>query len=399
MDKIYIQADFEKAFNLGETVQGLEAFYNFCFQNVFPEKSCSNAKVLSVKLKDQEKLVSLLERENDEKALLVEYELMGRFSDAAKINEKIHLNSKAKYEDYFKTALLYELDQDFSNRDRILNKLISKIKRDKKIPTEIENALFVTLDEAGLIDHKTLSLPWSLSRKISLANRFESQKSSKDTKKIILSQKESVGPVWNKLVLNKIQTEYKKPSKINFYGRNSKWKFKKRTRAIEKFAKFANNYLEGSDTETRIYILQMLKTTYEIMAIELQSTPLPEGLDDQTLAQVMNQLADMALPFTKVASDYDRLQKEQILLLKENKDQVLANLDSANEDYASFIKLPEYEEFKVSSIDYSSMDGLKEALRKNPEDKIVLSKLEDFYITNKSERIASYFKGRVNNLK
>ena len=75
----------------------------------------------------------------------------------------------------------------------------------------------------------------------------------------------------------------------------------------------------------------MLKATYEIMAIELQSTPLPEGLDDATLAQVMNQLADMAAPFTKVASDYARLQNDQVLLLKEDKERVLANLDSANE--------------------------------------------------------------------
>src|SRR5690606_24595617 len=126
----------------------------------------------------------------------------------------------------------------------------------------------------------SLSIPWSLGRKISIANKLDAQKSTVQTQKIILSQKESTGPVWAKHVLSKVQEAYQKPSKINFYGNNSKWKFKKRTKAIESFASLAKSYLDGADNETRIYILEMLKSTYQIMAIELQSTPLPEGLDD-----------------------------------------------------------------------------------------------------------------------
>lgn len=401
MDQIYIQADFENSAGLGETKEGLEAFYNFCFKGVFAEKSCPNAKVLAVKLKDQSKLVSLLEKENDEKALVTEYELMGRFSDAAKLQEKLYLNKKSGVDTYLKIALLFELDQDFKNRDRLLSKLVKKLKKDKKIDKKYEAAIFLTLDEAGLINERSLSIPWSLKRKLSLADRLQTTDGSKKAKKIILSQKESVGPTWSKLILAKLQKEYAKPSRINFYGRGSKWKFKKRTRAIDKFSKLANSYLEGADAQTRIYILQMLKSTYQIMAIELQSTPLPEGLDDETLAQVMNQLADLAAPFNTTASDYERLQQEQIKNLEtdlEMKNKVIANLESGNEDFVSFIEFNKFETHNLSAIDYTKSIELKNRLLLNPEDLVALKELEAFYKDNKSLRVSSYFKGRANNL-
>lgn len=401
MNTIFTQANFENSASLGETKEGLEAFYNFCFQNIYPEKSCPNAKILSVKLKDQVKLVSLLEKEKDEKALMTEYELMGRFSDAAILQEKFNLNKTSKIDAYLKVALLFELDQNFKNRDRILNKLIRKLKKNKKIESKYENAIFLTLDEAGLINNSSLSIPWSLNRKLSLADRLETKSSSRATRKLILSQSDSVGPTWSKMVLSKIQKEYAKPSKISFYGRSSKWKFKKRTKAIDKFSKLANSYLEGADSETRIYILQMLKATYQIMAIELQSTPLPEGLDDETLTTVMNQLADMSTPFNTTASDYERLQNEQLKSITTNIElnkSILSNLDSGNEDYASFIKLNEFKDFNVSNLDFAMAKTTKQKLLTNPEDKTALSDLESFYSNNKSLRISSYFKGRVNNL-
>ena len=401
MNTIFTQANFENSASLGETKEGLEAFYDFCFQNIYPEKSCPNAKILSVKLKDQVKLVSLLEKEKDEKALMTEYELMGRFSDAAILQEKFNLNKKSEIDAYLKVALLFELDQNFKNRDRILNKLIRKLKKDKNIESKYENAIFLTLDEAGLINNSSLSIPWSLNRKLSLADRLETKSSSRATRKLILSQSDSVGPTWSKMVLSKIQKEYTKPSKISFYGRGSKWKFKKRTKAIDKFSKLANSYLEGADSETRIYILQMLKATYQIMAIELQSTPLPEGLDDETLTTVMNQLADMSAPFNVTASDYERLQNEQFKSISTNIElnkSILSNLDSGNEDYASFIKLNDFKDFNVSNLDFAMAKTSKQKLLTNPEDKTALSDLESFYSNNKSLRISSYFKGRVNNL-
>ena len=270
---------------------------------------------------------------------------MGRFSDAAKLDEKNNLNNKSDYPVYLKIALLYELDQDFENRDRVLKKVIRKFKRDKDISKEMEGLIYLTLSESSLINESSLSLPWSLNRKISLANRFDTLNSSKKAKKIILSQKTSTGAQWSKHVLNKIQKEYKKPSKINFYGRSSRWKFKKRVKAMERFNKIAKSYLEGADSQTRVYILQMLKVTYEMMAIEIQSTPLPQELDEETLGKVMNQLADMATPYQKVALDYTDLQNKELEALS-NKEDIIKNLESGSEDYTEFIKTEEFDELK-----------------------------------------------------
>lgn len=398
MNKVYVQADFEKTASLGESKEALQAFFDFCFNGVYPEKSCVNAKVLSVKLKDQPKLVSLLEKEKDEMALMTEYELMGRFKDAAKLQEKFNLQKNAEVDDYLKIALLYELDQDFKNRDRVLTKLTDKLKRDKKIPSEYEAAIFVTLQEADLLNYSALSLPWSLSRKITLANRLDAHESTNSTKSFILSQKESTGPTWAKHVLSKVQKAFEVPSKISFYGNGSQWKFKKRTKAIDDFATLAKGYLEGASSETRVYILEMLKSTYQVMAMEIQSTPIPEGLDDETLNQVMTQLSDMAKPFETVALDYSKLQENELTSLKEKKDAVIANLESGSLDYAAFIKLEKEDVINVASFNFEEAKNLQAKLNQNPEDRASLSNLENFYEKNKSMRIASYFKGRVNNL-
>jgi len=214
MGNILIEAQFEEATSLGQTKESLERFYNFCFKGVFPKKSCPNAKVLSVKLKDQTKLISLLEKEGDKKALLTEYELMGEFKKAAKLYESFHISrkplKKIVIEDFLKTALLFELDQDYKNRDRILKKLIKRVRQDKKIDELYEGVIFLTLDEAGLINHRSLTMPWSLKRKLSLSHRLQIEKPSKLSQKLLMGQMESQGPAWSKLVLNKIEKPFKK---------------------------------------------------------------------------------------------------------------------------------------------------------------------------------------------
>lgn len=398
MKTVRTQARFQDAFSLGENEKALEEFMYFCKAGIYADKACLNAKVLAVKLKDQAKLVYLLEKAKDEKALLVEYELMGEFSKAAALYEKLELKNNSDIPLYLKTALLYELDFNFKNRDRVLNKLVKKIKKDRKIKKEYEGLVFRTLDEAGLINISSLSIPWSISRKISLAHRLEVEKPTSKTKKIIMSQKTSVGPAWSKHVLTKLQNKFIKVGKLGFYGRSSKWKFKRRTKAMDKFAKLAKGYLEGADSETRIYILQMLKSTYQTLAIELYSTPLPEGLDAETIQQVMTQLQDMAAPFEKVAADYERLQADELSQIKENKEIIVKNLESGSTDFAEFITYEKTNRHYVSSVDFTKSKGLQEKLKETPEDQNILKELESHFKTQKSERLAAYFTGRINNL-
>jgi hypothetical protein len=405
MDKIAIEASFEKAVAMKESPESLQKFYEFCFAGVFPKKSCANAKVLSVRFADQTKLVSLLEKEGDQEALMTEYELMGRFSEAAALQEKLVLKKakrKATYEQYLKIALLYELDNNFKSRDRILKVMMKKMKKAKSLPKEWEGVLFLTLDEAGLIDSKALFLPWTTKRKLSLAARLEMTSSSKTTKKMIMSQNESIGPVWSKLILKKVEKPFESVSKIKFYGRSSRWLFKKRTKAIDRFVSLAKKHLEGSDLETRIYLLHMLTRTYSQMTEDILATPLPKDLDAETLGQVQGQLQAMSAPFEKVRADYQKLLDEQLVeLTQKDKEKVVAvqaNLEGAQKNYSNFIQLESPVSQKVAVSTLSEARDIKKSLLTKPSSRDALSNLLSFYEGKSSARLAAYYKGRISSL-
>jgi len=403
MSKLNIDARFARAANMKESREALDVFYNFCFEGVYPKKSCSNAKVLSLKFADQAKLISLLEKANDEKALVTEYELMGRYSDAAALQEKLKLSPqglKAPYELFLKISLLYELDGNFKKRDQILTRMMKKMKREKSLSAKWEGALFLTLEEAGLINKRALFLPWSLKRKLSLARRFELEAPSKDTKKMILGQKESQGPIWSKLVLKKFTEPFKKANKIKFYGRYSKYLFKKRTKAIDSFVNLSKKYLDGADLETRAYILHMLTRVYSKMTEDILATPLPKDLDAETMAQVQGQLQGMSAPFEKVRSDYQRLLGAQLKEMKPEKlKTVQVNLDANPANYSDLIKLGEAPESRVVALS-AVEEGmtLKENLLKTPTNKEILRSLKELYKTKKLDRLAAYYAGRLESL-
>ena len=219
-----------------------------------------------------------------------------------------------------------------------------------------------------------------------------------------MSEKEGSGPVWSKVILAELEEQFIKTNLIKFYGSRSKALFKQRTTAIDKFASFAKPILDGADLETRIYILHMLKLTYKNMANEILNTPIPEGLDQQTLAQVTGQITSMADPFDRVNEDYDKLLKEQITALTDAgvKDRVSKNIEGDTKNYASFIQLngSEKSERKISGfIDHKVALEMRKKLQTDPEDKMTLVGLKEFYTKNENSRLAAYYAGRVENLK
>ena len=394
------QASFEAVAVMGESALALDKFYGFCFSKVFENKSCANAKVLAIKLKDQGKLVSLLEKNKDEKALMTEYEFMGRFSDAAKLQEKFILTRSSDIPDYLKISLLYEIDGNLKNRDRILQKMITKIRKDKKIEKKYEAAIYKTLEEADLLNNRTLLLPWSLDRKISLANRLSIESPNETNLKILTAQKEYAGSTWAKTVLENIQKSFKKQAKVNFYGRRSKTLFKRRVRKLESFSSMAKPYLQGADSQTRVYILDMLKLAYQNLGAEILNTPLPEGLTEDIMMQVQANLTQMATPYITVASDYERLQTEELSKVDPSiKSEYLAQLEVENIDYKELIKDTEYQVNLSASFDFKTMDVAKNKLAVNPLDHFALEELETTLISSNNLRMASYFTGRKNSLK
>lgn len=398
MELIKEQAQFAKAVSLGQSLEALTMFYDFCLSGLFEEKSCSNAKVLSVKLKDQQKLVTLLEKAGDEDALVNELERMGRFAKAAKIYEK-GLKLDSDETQFLKIAILYEIEKDLDSRGRILSKLISKMKKEKRIKPELEAVIYLTLDQANMIDVSSLSIPWSLTRRISLANRLEIKDSSRKTQKILLSQNDFSGSSWSRLILDKIQEKDRQQKKISFYGRRSQTLFKKRAASIESLSAMANQYLEGADTQTRVYILEILKRAYTEFAAQIIQTPLPEGLDEQTLAQVKIQLETMSAPYLAAGVRFSDLQALQL----QNADVVTQaklnlNIRSSQPKFSSFIESESFDQTTVESVQIADIEKLQLKLNVNPTDTKVLKEFEALYKVNGITRIAAYFTGRINNI-
>jgi hypothetical protein len=403
MDQILVQAQFEKAFTLKDTKLALDSFYNFCMTGQYPEKSCPNAKVLSVKFKDQEKLVNVLEKMDDKESLAVELELMGRFSDAASVREKFELSTPIA-QNYLNIAFLYELDQNLNERDRVLAKMVDVFKTEKKLPAEIEKATFVALDEANLIDEKTLLMPWSPGMKIKIASRLEVENPSAEAKKALLSVNEGHGAVWAKVVLSKLEEDFNSTNKIKFYGAQSKKLFKQRTASLDKFASTAKPMLDSADLETRVYILHMLKMAYKNIANEILNTPIPDGLDAETLNQVTTQISTMADPFDRVNEDYDRLINEQLAAMTDVlvKEKVSKNLTGAVANYANFIEYSgneKGEKYTAVKMDHNPANLMRKKLLAEPEDKKTLIGLKEYYTLNKNPRFAAYYASRVENLK
>ena len=134
----------------------------------------------------------------------------------------------------------------------------------------------------------------------------------------------------------------------------------------------AKPVLDGADLETRVYLLHMLKMAYKNIANEILNTPIPEGLDDETLAAVTTQISTLADPFDRVNEDYDALLSEQLTAIND--------------------------ESLRSNVQKNIAGDVKVKLLNNPEDKSALISLKNFYAQNNYTRAAAYYSGRVENL-
>lgn len=401
MGQIAKDADFQRVVTLGETQEALKEFTKFCFGGIYPKKSCPNAKVLAIKLSNQLILVSLLEKEGNEAELLVEYERMGEFLKAAKLYEKLELKKNSEIQTYMKTALLFELGKDFKQRDKILSKLISKVKKDKKIKSEWVKPLYLTLDEANLISEKTLTLPWPVELKLKIAERLQASGNSKVAGRLIASQNNHTGAAWSKHVLRKTQNLDIKQSKLGFYGRNSKKRFQRKVAALDKLSTEVKKYLDGADLVTRVYLLDIAKKAYMNFSIQILSTPLPEGLSQDIMMQVQANLTQMATPYSQVATDFENLQNTQLAEMElEQKDKVATQLEEPEIDYVSLIETPNFDlPVNIASLDLSATENIQTKLATAPSDLLYLKEYEQLYKNKGSLRLASYFTGRINSLK
>ena len=398
--KIREQAEFEKAVAMGESEDALKIFFKYCEGKKLIPQSCQNAKQLAVKLKDQKTLVSVLEITNEKEALTNEYEIGGHYAKAAKMLEKRTPIKAGKwtFDQAIKIALLYELEGRFKERDKWLNRMVRRY-RTKKVPARSENLFYSALQDAGMLNSpKLLSLKWSKSAKLRLARHLEEiGKGNKRTHKIFLAADKRQGDLWEYYHMKEFYKKAEREQSTSFYGKNSKRQFRRRLARIKQLDKYANKILNQLSANAQLNVVGVLYTSYSKLNREIRETPIPKGLNEEALAQVNNSLSTMARPFDDKAVSYRKLLEGEL----EKQDKKLEDLSEATyvaKDLLASLERPE----KDKAVAVVNLDDVFPLLRQLNEDPLaydVVKSLKNLYLDQGKSRLASYYEGRLKNLK
>ena len=400
MGKIRQQAEFEKAVAMGENEDALKIFFKYCQEKKLRPQSCQNAKKLAVALKAQTILVSVLQITNEKEALTNEYEISGHYAKAAKLlAEKTPLRKrKWNFEQAIKIALLYELEGDFKKRDKWLEAMIRRYTK-KKVPGTGEELFYSALKDAGKLSTRHLSIKWSQKKRQQLV-RFleETGQGNKKTRKLFLAAKESQGNLWEYFHLKKIYELAEKEQGTAFYGKRSKRQFRLRLARIKKLDQYANGVLNQLTSGVQIDVVGVLHASYGKLNQEIRETPMPEGLNEEAMAQVKNSLATMARPFGDKAESYKKLLQTELEKRKESVEGLDDRTYVAKELLAALEK-PQLEDKKAVMIDLDKVFPLLRQLNENPLSHDAVSALKELYLNQGKSRLASYYEGRLKSLK
>ena len=393
--KIRDQAEFEKAVAAGESDDALKIFFEYCQGKKLVPQSCQNAKKLAVALKNQSTLMSVLQITNEKEALTNEYEISGHYVKAAKLlAAKTPLRKrKWKFEQAIKIALLYELEGNFKERDRWLNAIVRRHTK-AKVPVKGEELLYSALKDAGILGMAHLSVKWSKSVKRRLV-RFleEGGKGNKKTRKLFLAEKERQGDLWEYYHLQKIYGLADKEQGTTFYGKRSKRRFQLRLARIKKLDRYANKILNQLTPKAQTDVVGVLHTSYSKLNKEIRETPIPEGLNEEALAQVKNSLATMARPFDEKSQSYKKLLQTEL----EKRDEGGEEQYVAKDLLAALVK-PEKEK-KAVVVNLDEVFPLLRELNEDPLSHEAVNALKDLYLNQGKSRLASYYEGRLKSLK
>lgn len=384
------EAEFELAASQGQTPAALGTFKRYCLDKKYLPKSCENAKVLSVQLKDQESLITLLKELNQNDELAAEYEASGFFVPAAELLEKKLPKKVTEVPPYLKVALLYELGGRIDLRDKMLRSLTPYLASRKEFGKE-EALLYQTYKEANLIDLASLKLPWSQPTKLQIAEMLEAKgQGNVQTKKMLVDSEAFVGVQWSKLVLEKLAKLDETQRKQKFYGAGSQRKFENRLAKLKTFINESERYYKGADTNTRIEIAKLMEKAQGDLSQEILSTPIPEGLDEAAVTEIKGALQQMSEPFAAKSKEY-------------------AALYAAPETPVVAAVTPEALPIKTGSIitevkplpaptSKEVFDTALKTLHKDPTAVGALNEIQKFYSDKGQDRLASYFQGRIQSL-
>ena len=394
-EKIEKQARFEKAVSENNTPESLAIFHSYCQAKDFFPKSCENAKILSIKLNDQQKLIASLRQLGAKQELAAELEAAGYFAEAAKVTESLSLKPDSEPKTFLKIALLYELGGQLIERNRLILALTRKLKKQKTLG-ELEGLLFVTLTDTGLLGPEALELPWSDDRKAEVASRLEAMGTkNKTTKRILLSSLTEQGAPWKAHVLEHLQALDKQQRSVKFYGSRSQQRFGLRLKKLKAFVADAEKYFPGASIETRKEIAILLKKAHEDLGQEILDTPIPKELNEAAVAEVKLALQKMADPFIEKAQGYDQLSSPETKMA-ESTDQGTSEQPLAKAETSiartGIAGIPD------EPLDQTDRDAYLSNLHQNPSDKVALEGVKKFYQQKGNARLVAYFEGRLQQL-
>ncbi len=359
----------------------MQVFTQFCLEKKFTPKSCDNARTLASQLRNQGTLITVLKAQGDEKELARQLEVAGRFGESARLLEK-NLNATDRMS-WLKVALLYELQGELKERDRLLKKFTGLIAK-QKMTDEEQALIFATLSEAGLIDESSLNLPWSEALKARIASDLFERKPTPATQSLLSKHCGPAGNGWLQVHLKMMRETNDKQSRIQFTGAKSKRLFEERVALLKNLGNQANCFKQGAPSDLAKAASVKLSEAYAEFAKAIHATPLPEGLDEETENEVKAQIAAMASPFEK--------QSEQWL-------EVAAQIPDAGDMPAGWnFELPggnEKGETRVIAFDW---ENYLSEIRKEPFVRTHFEQLKTHFEAKGRSRLAAYVKGRLQDM-
>jgi tetratricopeptide (TPR) repeat protein len=396
MQRVGKEAQFEYAASLGETPAALTEFNRFCQSGEFAEKSCANAKVLAIKLKDQGTLVQVLEKQKDLEALAVEYERMGRFGEAAKILEARMTVSQAEVE-WIKISVLYQIAEDEAARTRILRKLSHRLKSQKKMTPELEGLVKAAYQHSEIKGVELLTLPWSTAEKIRLAAELETEGlGNAQTKQMLMSSKEDMGSIWAKGVFERFNSIREKQERVSFYGGNSRARFQLRLKLLGQYAQEVKSVLPGASVPVRLILINDLAASYAKLDQEILSTPLPAGLTDEQIAGAKEAMEELALPLRTEGESYAKLAQEQLTQFAEAAEWQVALAEGATGVVQKMSELEKANRPVVASgMSQDERSVVMSELARDPLSRSALEKLKNDFTVRGNDAAAAYFSGRI----
>ncbi len=384
------KARFEQAAESKDEA-GLKEFSRFCFAGKFLPKSCANARALAVELKNETALISVLKAQGDDEELTRQLEVAGRFEDSARRQEK-----KLRKDDWMgalKVAMLYELQGNLRERDRVLKSTVGRLAGAKiELKPEQQYLLYQTLADTRILNAASLQLPFSADMKSKIAAGLYLEKKNPALEKVLLASCEDAGAGWEAAHLARLEALHKKERAIGFIGAKSQTKFSARVKALKDFAEAADCFRKSAPDEWRAIASARVGQAYTEFTGQIRSAPIPDGLDEATLKQVHEQIEGMSEPFDKMAKSWQDAAATALAQVPQSERPMLqARMDE--EGWA--IKTGVVGSAPPLKFDWQAQLA---DLQKDPFAVEPLERLKAHFEQKGSKRLAAYIGGRIQGL-